>query len=161
MRNALVFYFTVRAPGYTGHKYGYKFVADAHHVPRETFRRHLGRPLKGYFGHVAGGQANQQNFVAISQPSILLTHIHLALPSNLPMPITAPLTPAPQAAGQVPPSAACRALPSAAGRAPVTVPEERDGKQIFYLLFYFFRSHAGITFCVCNYILCFQTRTQI
>ena len=89
MRNALVFYFAVRAPGYTGCKYGYKSVADAYHVPRETFRRCLSGPLKGYFGHVAGGQANQQNFVAISQPSILLTPIHLALANNLLTPITA------------------------------------------------------------------------
>ena len=34
MRNALVFYFSVRAPGYTGRKYGYKAVADAYTVPR-------------------------------------------------------------------------------------------------------------------------------
>ena len=88
MRNALLFYFSVRAPGYTGRKYGYKSVADAYHVPRETFRRRLSGPLKGYFGHLAGGQANKQNFVAISQPSILLTPIQWALPNNLPTPTT-------------------------------------------------------------------------
>ena len=58
MWNALVFYFAVRALGYTGCKYAYKSVADAYHVPRETFHRRLSGPLLGYFGHVAGGQTN-------------------------------------------------------------------------------------------------------
>ena len=34
MRNALVFYFSQRAPGYKGKVYGYKCVADTHHIPR-------------------------------------------------------------------------------------------------------------------------------
>ena len=37
MRNALVLYFSKRATGYKGKVYGYKCVADAHHIPRETF----------------------------------------------------------------------------------------------------------------------------
>ena len=37
MRNALVFYFSQRAPGYIGNVYGYKRVADAHEIPRGTF----------------------------------------------------------------------------------------------------------------------------
>ena len=39
MRNALVQYFSQRAPGYTGKKFGYKKIADAYSIPRETFRR--------------------------------------------------------------------------------------------------------------------------
>ena len=41
MRNALVQYFSQRAPGYTGKKFGYKKIADAYSIPRETFRRRV------------------------------------------------------------------------------------------------------------------------
>ena len=56
MRNALVFYFSQRAPGYIGKVYGYKHVADAHEIPRETFRRRIKGPLTGLFGYLAGGK---------------------------------------------------------------------------------------------------------
>ena len=56
MRNALVLYFSQRAPGYKGKVYGYKRVADAHHIPRETFRRRVKGPLTGLFGYLAGGK---------------------------------------------------------------------------------------------------------
>ena len=56
MRNALVFYFSQRAPGYKGKVYGYKRVADAHHIPRETFQRRVKGPLTGLFGYLAGGK---------------------------------------------------------------------------------------------------------
>ena len=39
MRNALVQYFSQRAPGYSGKRYGYKKIAEAYHLPKETFRR--------------------------------------------------------------------------------------------------------------------------
>ena len=38
MRNALVQYFSQRAPGYSGKRYGYKKIAEAYHLPKETFR---------------------------------------------------------------------------------------------------------------------------
>ena len=41
MRNALVQYFSQRARGYTGKKFGYKKIADAYSIPRETFRRQV------------------------------------------------------------------------------------------------------------------------
>ena len=132
MQNALVFYFSVRAPGYTGRKYGYKAVADAYSVPRETFRRRLSGPLKGYFGHVAGGRMSQKKFVSVSHPSILLTPITLALPNNLvtPVIIPPPQPPLPAVApGRAPP-------PAAAGRAPV--PDEESGKQIYLPLVFHF-----------------------
>ena len=44
MRNALVQYFSQRAPGYTGKKFGYKKIADAYSIPRETFRQCVGGP---------------------------------------------------------------------------------------------------------------------
>ena len=56
MRNALVLYFSQRAPGYKGKVYGYKCVADAHHIPRETFRCRVKDPLTGLFGYLAGGK---------------------------------------------------------------------------------------------------------
>ena len=56
MRNALVFYFSQRAPGYIGKVYGYKRIADAHEIPRETFRRRIKGPLTGLFGYLAGGK---------------------------------------------------------------------------------------------------------
>ena len=56
MRNALVLYFSQRAPGYKGKVYGYKCVADAHHIPRETFRRRVKGPLTGLFGYLARGK---------------------------------------------------------------------------------------------------------
>ena len=45
MRNALVLYFSQRALGYKGKVYGYKNVADAHHIPRETFQHRIERPI--------------------------------------------------------------------------------------------------------------------
>ena len=56
MRNALVLYFSQRAPGFTGKPFGYKCIADAYKIPRETFRRRIKGPLRGLFGHIAGGR---------------------------------------------------------------------------------------------------------
>ena len=56
MRNTLVLYFSQRARGYKGKVYGYKCVADAHHIPRETFHHRVKGPLKGLFGYLAGGK---------------------------------------------------------------------------------------------------------
>ena len=56
MRNALVLYFSQRAPGYKGKVYGYKHVADAHHIPRETFRCRVKGPLTGLFRYLARGK---------------------------------------------------------------------------------------------------------
>ena len=57
MRNALVQYFSQRAPGYTRKKFGYKKIADAYSIPRETFRRRVRGPLTGLFGHLSGGKS--------------------------------------------------------------------------------------------------------
>ena len=56
MRNALVMYFSQRAPGYVGPTYGYKKIAGTFRIPRETFRRRLSGPLQGLFGHLSGGK---------------------------------------------------------------------------------------------------------
>ena len=56
MRNALVLYISQRAPGYKGKVHGYKCVADAHHIPRETFWHRVKGPLTGLFGYLAGGK---------------------------------------------------------------------------------------------------------
>ena len=56
MRNALVLFFSQRAPGYKGKVYGYKRVADAHHISRETFQCRVKGPLTGLFGYLAGGK---------------------------------------------------------------------------------------------------------
>ena len=56
MRNALVMYFSQRAPGYVGPTYGYKKIAGTFGIPRETFRRRLSGPLQGLFGHLSGGK---------------------------------------------------------------------------------------------------------
>ena len=149
MRNALVFYFATRAPGYTGRKFGYKTIVDSYHVPRETFRRWLSGPLKGFFGHIAGGHNSDQSFVSVSQPSILLTPIHLALPHNLSVgpsvistPATAPVAPAAPAVPWAPAAPALRwatVAPTAAAAsppAPVPVTTSYDGKQFStFLLF--------------------------
>ena len=50
MRNALVFYFNQRAPGYIGKVYGYKHVADAHEILRETFRCRIKGPQTDCLG---------------------------------------------------------------------------------------------------------------
>ena len=50
MRNTLVLYLSQRAPGYKGKVYGYKCVADAHQIPRETFWCKVKGPLTGLFG---------------------------------------------------------------------------------------------------------------
>ena len=50
MRNALVQYFSQRAPGYTRKKFGYKKIADAYSIPRETFHQQVRGPLTGLFG---------------------------------------------------------------------------------------------------------------
>ena len=56
MRNALVQYFSQRAPGYSGKRYGYKKITEAYHLPKETFRRRVRGPLTGLFGHLSGGK---------------------------------------------------------------------------------------------------------
>ena len=56
MRDALTLYFSQRAPGFRGKPFGYKRVADAYQIPRETFRRRVKGPLTGLFGHLAGGR---------------------------------------------------------------------------------------------------------
>ena len=136
MRNALCFYFAIRAPAYTGRVYGYKAVADAYRVPRETFRRRLSGPLMGYFGHVAGGHVTQQSFISVGHPSVLLTPIHLALPNTLSFgtPVTVPPATVAAAVGRAPPP------PRAP--APVTA-NRRNGKQFFDILFCFICSGHG------------------
>ena len=161
MRNALVFYFATRAPGYTGKKFGYKTIADSYHVPRETFRRRLSGPLKGFFGHIAGGHNSAQNFVSVSQPSILLTPIHLALPHNLSVgpsvistPATAPVAPAVPALRRAPVAPAVPALrrarvaPAAAASppAPVPVTTSHAGKQFSTFLLFQVSCRHGILF---------------
>ena len=69
MRNALVLYFSQRAPGYKGKVYGYKRVADAHHIPRETFQRRVKGPLTGLFGYLAGGKGLTLEFPKIGTSS--------------------------------------------------------------------------------------------
>ena len=143
MRNALVFYFCTRAPGYTGKKYGYKTIADSYHVPRETFRRRLSGPLMGYFGHIAGGKHCPQNFVNTAHPNLLITPIHLALPNSIGAPFAtvqlpvaaAASVPAPAAAASVPALAAAASVPAPAPVDPAPVTTEK-GKQNFYFLFY-------------------------
>ena len=56
MQNALVQYFSQRAPGYTRKKFGYKKIANAYSIPRETFHRQVWGPLTGLFGHLSGGK---------------------------------------------------------------------------------------------------------
>ena len=56
MRNALVLYISQRAPGYKGKVYGYKCVADTHHIPKEAFWCRVKGPLTGLFGYLAGGK---------------------------------------------------------------------------------------------------------
>ena len=159
MRNALVFYFATRAPGYTGRKFGYKTIADSYHVPQETFRRRLSGPLKGFFGHIAGGHNSAQNFITVSQPSILLTPIHLALPHNLSVgpsvistPATAPVAPAVPALRRAPVAPAVPALrrapvaPAAAASPPAPVTTSHDGKQFSTFLLFQVSCRHGILF---------------
>ena len=56
MKNALIMYFSQRAPGYTGAVFGYKKISGIFGIPRETFRRRLKGPLQGLFGHLSGGK---------------------------------------------------------------------------------------------------------
>ena len=131
MRDTLVFYFSTRAPGYKGKQFGYKAIADKYQVPRETFRRRLSGPLKGYYGHIAGGKQNPKNFVSTAHANLLLTPIRLALPNTLPTPVIMPTTPAPL------PAVAAGQAPAAAGRAPVPDEDEESGKLFFTFYFYF------------------------
>ena len=39
-----------------GKKFGYKKIADAYSIPRETFRQQVRGPLTGLFGHLSGGK---------------------------------------------------------------------------------------------------------
>ena len=92
MRNALILYFMQKAPGYRGKKYGYKAIADAYSIPRETFRRRLSGPNQGFFGHLAGGHGNTQ-VINMVHPTLLVTPIDFKLPVTFPNPITlAPVT---------------------------------------------------------------------
>ena len=56
MRDAFYFYEGQKEPGYQGATVGYRVVADMWGLPHETFRRRLTGPLRGIFGHVAGGK---------------------------------------------------------------------------------------------------------
>ena len=56
MKNALIMYFSQRAPGYTGPVYGHKKIAGIFGIPRETFKWRLSGPLRGLFGHLSGGK---------------------------------------------------------------------------------------------------------
>ena len=44
------------SPGFRGKPFGYKCVADAYEIPRETFCRRGKGPLTGLFRHLAGGR---------------------------------------------------------------------------------------------------------
>ena len=83
MRNALVQYFSQRAPGYTGKKFGYKKIADAYSIPRETFRRRVRGPLTGLFGHLSGGKSYPRIFTPEEEEE-LAEHISKFAQSGFP-----------------------------------------------------------------------------
>ena len=56
MRDALILYFSQKAPGFRGKPFGYKHVADTYDIPRETFCRRVKGPLTGLFRHLAGAR---------------------------------------------------------------------------------------------------------
>ena len=87
MRNALVQYFSRRAPGYMGKKFGYKKIADAYNIPRETFRRRVRGPLTGLFGHLSGGKDFPHIFTS-DEESDLAKHISMFAQAGFPFTTT-------------------------------------------------------------------------
>ena len=87
MRNALVQYFSQRAPGYSGKQYGYKKIAEAYHIPKETFCRRVRGPLTSLFGHLSGGKDFPRIFTTEEELD-LARHISLFAQAGFPFTTT-------------------------------------------------------------------------
>ena len=83
MHNALVMYFSQRALGYVGKIYGYKKIANAFSLLRETFRRCVRGPLTGLFGHLSGGKDYPRVFTSEEEED-LADHISKFAQSGFP-----------------------------------------------------------------------------
>ena len=87
MWNALVQYFSQRAPGYSGKRYGYKKIAEAYHLPKETFHRRVRGPLTGLFGHLSGGKDFPRIFTGEKELD-LARHISMFVQAGFPFTTT-------------------------------------------------------------------------
>ena len=72
-----------RAPGYVGKIHGYKKIADAFNILRETFRRYVQGPLTGLFSHLSRGKDYPRIFTSEEEEE-LAEHISKFAQSGFP-----------------------------------------------------------------------------
>ena len=56
MKDALVYFFLMQSPSYSGPQFRYKTVTKLYGLPPETFHRRTTGLLKGFYGHLSGGK---------------------------------------------------------------------------------------------------------